>query len=113
MAFKDACKRAGPALLEPMMRVEVVLPKEYAGTVNGDLNSRRGRIEGMEERPGTQIVSALVPLSNMFGYSTELRSRTQGRATYTMHFDHYEEVPRNIAEEIIAKAQGKDGEKSA
>ena len=113
MAFKDACKRASPALLEPMMRVEVVLPKEYAGTVNGDLNSRRGRIEGMEERPGTQIVSALVPLSNMFGYSTELRSRTQGRATYTMHFDHYEEVPRNIAEEIIAKAQGKDGEKSA
>jgi elongation factor G len=109
MAFKDGCKRANPALLEPMMRVEVVLPKEYAGTVNGDLNSRRGRIEGMEERPGTQIVSALVPLSNMFGYSTDLRSRTQGRATYTMHFDHYEEVPKNIAEEIIAKAQGRDG----
>ena len=109
MAFKDGCKRASPALLEPMMRVEVVLPKEYAGTVNGDLNSRRGRIEGMEERPGTQIVSALVPLSNMFGYSTDLRSRTQGRATYTMHFDHYEEVPRNIAEEIIARAQGRDG----
>jgi elongation factor G len=113
MAFKDGCKRASPALLEPMMRVEVVLPKEYAGTVNGDLNSRRGRIEGMEERPGTQIVNALVPLSNMFGYSTELRSRTQGRATYTMHFDHYEEVPKNIAEEIIAKAQGREGEKSA
>jgi elongation factor G len=113
MAFKDACKKANPALLEPMMRVEVVLPKEYAGSVNGDLNSRRGRIEGMEERPGTQIVSAKVPLSNMFGYSTELRSRTQGRATYTMHFDRYEEVPRNIAEEIIAKAQGRDGEKSA
>jgi elongation factor G len=89
------------------------LPKEYAGTVNGDLNSRRGRIEGMEERPGTQIVTALVPLSSMFGYSTDLRSRTQGRATYTMHFDHYEEVPRNIAEELIAKAQGRDGEKSA
>jgi len=113
MAFKDGCKRASPALLEPMMRVEVVLPKEYAGTVNGDLNSRRGRIEGMEERPGTQIVSTLVPLSNMFGYSTDLRSRTQGRATYTMHFDHYEEVPRNIAEEIIAKAQGREGDKSA
>jgi elongation factor G len=113
MAFKEGCKRASPALLEPMMRVEVVLPKEYAGTVNGDLNSRRGRIEGMEERPGTQIVSAMVPLSNMFGYSTELRSRTQGRATYTMHFDHYEEVPKNIAEEIIARAQGRDGEKSA
>jgi elongation factor G len=113
MAFKDGCKRASPALLEPMMRVEVVLPKEYAGTVNGDLNSRRGRIEGMQERPGTQIVSALVPLSNMFGYSTDLRSRTQGRATYTMHFDHYEEVPRNIAEEIIAKAQGRDGGNAA
>jgi len=113
MAFKEGCRRASPALLEPMMRVEVVLPKEYAGTVNGDLNSRRGRIEGMEERPGTQIVSALVPLSNMFGYSTDLRSRTQGRATYTMHFDHYEEVPRNIAEEIIARAQGRDGGNAA
>ena len=113
MGFKAACKKASPALLEPMMKVEVVLPKDYAGTVNGDLNSRRGRIEGMEERPGTQIVTALVPLSSMFGYSTDLRSRTQGRATYTMHFDHYEEVPRNIAEELIAKAQGRDGEKSA
>jgi elongation factor G len=113
MGFKAACRKASAALLEPMMKVEVVLPKEYAGTVNGDLNSRRGRIEGMEERPGTQIVTALVPLSSMFGYSTDLRSRTQGRATYTMHFDHYEEVPRNIAEELIAKAQGRDGEKSA
>jgi elongation factor G len=113
MGFKAACKKASPALLEPMMKVEVVLPKDYAGTVNGDLNSRRGRIEGMEERPGTQIVTALVPLSSMFGYSTDLRSRTQGRATYTMHFDHYEEVPRNIAEELIAKAQGREGEKSA
>ena len=113
MGFKAACRKASPTLLEPMMKVEVVLPKEYAGTVNGDLNSRRGRIEGMEERPGTQIVTALVPLSSMFGYSTDLRSRTQGRATYTMHFDHYEEVPRNIGEELIAKAQGRDGEKSA
>ncbi len=113
MGFKAACRKASPSLLEPMMKVEVVLPKDYAGTVNGDLNSRRGRIEGMEERPGTQIVTALVPLSSMFGYSTDLRSRTQGRATYTMHFDHYEEVPRNIAEELIAKAQGRDGEKSA
>jgi elongation factor G len=111
MAFKDGCKRAKPALLEPMMKVEVVLPKEYAGTVNGDLNSRRGRIDGMEERPGTQIVSAIVPLSSMFGYSTDLRSRTQGRATYTMHFSHYEEVPKQIAEEIIAKAQGREGER--
>jgi elongation factor G len=94
------------------MKVEVVLPKEYAGAVNGDLSSRRGRIEGMQERPGMQIVNALVPLSEMFGYSTELRSRTQGRATYTMHFAHYEEVPRNIAEEIIARAQGREVEKS-
>jgi len=109
MAFKDGCKRASPALLEPMMRVEVVLPKEYAGPVNGDLISRRGHIEGMEERPGTQIISALVPLANMFGYSTDLRSRTQGRATYTMHFDHYKEVPKSIAEEIIARAQGRGG----
>jgi len=113
MGFKAACRKASPALLEPMMKVEVVLPKDFAGTVNGDLNSRRGRIEGMEERPGTQIVTALVPLSSMFGYSTDLRSRTQGRATYTMHFDHYEEVPKNIAEELIAKAQGRDNEKSA
>jgi len=112
MAFKAGCKKASPALLEPIMKVEVVLPKEYAGTVNGDLSSRRGRIEGMEERPGTQIVTALVPLSSMFGYSTELRSRTQGRATYTMHFAHYEEVPRNIAEEIIARAQGRELEGS-
>src|SRR5215471_10058288 len=113
MGFKAACRKASPALLEPMMKVEVVLPKDFAGTVNGDLNSRRGRIEGMEERPGTQIVTAMVPLSSMFGYSTDLRSRTQGRATYTMHFDHYEEVPRNIAEEIIARAQGREGEKTA
>ena len=108
MGFKAACRKASPALMEPMMKVEVVLPKDYAGTVNGDLNSRRGRIEGMEERPGTQIVTAVVPLSSMFGYSTDLRSRTQGRATYTMHFSHYEEVPKHIGEEIIAKAQGQE-----
>jgi elongation factor G len=112
MAFKDGCKKASPALLEPMMKVEVVLPEEFAGPVNGDLNSRRGRIEGMEHRLGTQIVRAIVPLSSMFGYSTDLRSRTQGRATYTMHFSHYEEVPRQIAEEIISRAQGR-GEQTA
>ncbi|HEX4996946.1 MAG TPA: elongation factor G [Terriglobia bacterium] len=112
MAFKDACKKAGPALLEPMMRVEVVLPEEFAGAVNGDLSSRRGRIDGLENRLGTQIVKAVVPLSSMFGYSTDLRSRTQGRATYTMHFSHYEEVPKQIAEEIIAKAQGREVERS-
>jgi elongation factor G len=111
MAFKDGCRRASPALLEPVMKVEVVLPDEYMGEVIGDLNSRRGRIEGMEARPGTQIIRALVPLSSMFGYATDLRSRTQGRATYTMHFAHYEEVPKQIADEIIARAQGRDGEK--
>jgi elongation factor G len=112
MAFKDACKKASPALLEPVMKVEVVLPEEYMGDVIGDLNSRRGRIEGMEARPGTQIIKSFVPLATMFGYATDLRSRTQGRATYTMHFSHYEEVPKQIADEIIAKAQGQ-GEKSA
>jgi elongation factor G len=112
MAFKDGCKKASPALLEPVMKVEVVLPEEYMGDVIGDLNSRRGRIEGMEARPGTQIIKSVVPLAMMFGYATDLRSRTQGRATYTMHFSHYEEVPKQIADEIVAKAQGQ-GEKSA
>jgi elongation factor G len=112
MAFKDGCKKASPALLEPVMKVEVVLPEEYMGDVIGDLNSRRGRIEGMEARPGTQIINAFVPLAMMFGYATDLRSRTQGRATYTMHFSHYEEVPKLIAEEIVAKAHG-EGEKTA
>ncbi len=113
MAFKDGCRKASPALLEPVMKVEVVLPDEYMGDIIGDLNSRRGRIEGIEARPGTQIVKALVPLSSMFGYATDMRSRTQGRATYTMHFAHYEEVPKQIADEIIAKAQGREVEKSA
>jgi elongation factor G len=112
MAFKDACKKASPALLEPVMKVEVVMPEEYMGDVIGDLNQRRGKIEGMEARPGTQIIKSLVPLAAMFGYATELRSRTQGRATYTMHFSHYEEVPKTISDEIIAKAQGQ-GEKTA
>ena len=107
MAFKEGCRKASPALLEPVMKVEVVLPEEYMGDVIGDVNSRRGRVEGMEARPGTQIVKALVPLANMFGYATELRSRTQGRATYSMHFSHYEEVPRAISEEIVARAQGR------
>jgi elongation factor G len=112
MAFKDGCKKAHPVLLEPVMKVEVVVPEEYMGDVIGDLNSRRGRIEGMEGRPGTQIIRSLVPLSSMFGYATDLRSRTQGRATYTMHFSHYEEVPKQIGEEIIARAQGREVEKS-
>jgi elongation factor G len=112
MAFKEGCRKASPALLEPVMKVEVVLPEEHMGDVIGDLNSRRGRIEGQEARPGTQIIRALVPLSSMFGYATDLRSRTQGRATYTMHFAHYEEVPKQIADEIIARAQGREVEKS-
>jgi elongation factor G len=112
MAFKEGCRKARPALLEPIMKVEVVIPEEYMGSVNGDLNSRRGRIEETEMRPGTQIIRAHVPLSSMFGYATDLRSRTQGRATYTMHFAHYDEVPKNIADEIIARAQGREVKES-
>ena len=106
MAFKDAAKKADPVLLEPIMKVEVVAPEEYMGSITGDINSRRGRIENINSRPGTQVITALVPLSEMFGYSTELRSMTQGRATYTMHFHRYEEAPRSVREEIIAKVQG-------
>jgi elongation factor G len=112
IAFKEGCRKASPALLEPVMKVEVVLPEEFMGDVIGDLNSRRGDIQGMEARPGTQIIRALVPLSSMFGYATDLRSRTQGRATYTMHFSHYREVPKQIADEIIARAQGREVKES-
>lgn len=101
MAFKDGMKSGNPVLLEPIMKVEVVTPDEYMGDVMGDLSSRRGRIEGMTVQGNAQVINAMVPLKQMFGYSTELRSITQGRATYTMQFDHYEEVPANIAEEII------------
>jgi elongation factor G len=107
ICFKEAARKAKPVLLEPVMRVEVVVPDEYMGTVNGDLISRRGRLEGTEILGSTQIIKAMVPLSAMFGYATELRSRTQGRGAFTMHFGKYEEVPKNIAEEITAKAQGK------
>ncbi len=107
MAFKDASHKARPILLEPVMRVEVVVPKEYMGDVMGDLASRRGHIQSQEDRGGTQIVAARVPLSEMFGYATELRSRTQGRATYSMHFDRYEPAPQNVAEEVVARVQGK------
>jgi elongation factor G len=106
MGFKEGAAKAKPVLLEPVMDVEVVLPEEYLGEVMGDLNSRRGRVAGMEARGGAQVVSAQVPLSSMFGYSTDLRSATQGRATYTMTFDHYEQVPKAIAEEIISKTKG-------
>ncbi|MGL5648074.1 MAG: elongation factor G [Clostridium sp.] len=103
MAFKNAMKKADPVLLEPTMKVEVVVPEEYMGDVIGDINSRRGRMEGMEARNGAQVIRAYVPLAEMFGYATTLRSRSQGRGTYSMVFDHYEEVPRNIQEDIIGK----------
>jgi elongation factor G len=107
MAVKHAAEKAKPVLLEPVMSVEVVVPEEYMGDVIGDLNSRRGRIEGMELRGTSQIIKSLVPLAEMFGYATELRSRTQGRGSFTMHFGRYEEVPASIAEEIISRVQGK------
>jgi elongation factor G len=107
MAFQDAAKKAKPVLLEPMMRVEVVVPKDYMGDVMGNLASRRGQIQSQEDRGGTQIISARVPLSEMFGYATDLRSRTQGRATYSMHFDRYEPAPQNVSEEVVARMQGK------
>jgi len=107
MAFQDAAKKAKPVLLEPMMRVEVVVPKEHMGDVMGNLSSRRGQIQSQEDRGGTQIIAARVPLSEMFGYATDLRSRTQGRATYSMHFDRYEPAPQNVSEEVVARMQGK------
>ncbi len=107
MAFKDAAKKAKPVLLEPVMRVEVVVPKDYMGDVMGNLASRRGHIQSQEDRGGTQIVQSRVPLSEMFGYATDLRSRTQGRATYSMHFDRYEPAPRDVSEEVVARMQGK------
>ena len=106
MGFKAGCTKASPVLLEPIMSVEVVVPEEYMGEVIGDLNSRRGRIMGMENRAGAQVVASMVPLAQMFGYATDLRSATQGRATYTMTFHHYEQVPKSVSEEIIAKVKG-------
>jgi elongation factor G len=106
MGFKSGAAKADPVLLEPYMKVEVTVPEEYMGDVIGDLNSRRGRIEGMEARSGAQVISAFVPLSEMFGYATDLRSKTQGRGNYSMEVDHYEEVPKNIAEAIVAKNKG-------
>ena len=101
MAFKDGCRKADPVLLEPIMKVDIVIPEVYMGDVMGDLTSRRGRIEGMVERSGAQVITAKVPLANMFGYATELRSRTQGRGVFTMQFSHYEEVPKNIQDSVL------------
>lgn len=106
MAFKDAVRKAKPVVLEPIMSVEVVTPEEYMGDVMGDLNSRRGKIQSMEKRGNAQVIRSEVPLSEMFGYATDLRSKTQGRATYTMQFSHYEDVPKGIADAIIAKVKG-------
>jgi elongation factor G len=107
MAFKDAAKKAHPVLLEPVMRVEVVVPEEYMGDVIGNLNSRRGHIQSMETRGGSQVINSRVPLAEMFGYATDIRSRTQGRGSYSMHFDRYEPAPASVSQEVIAKVQGK------
>jgi elongation factor G len=107
MAFKEACRRASPKLLEPIMRVEVVVPEEYMGPVIADLNSRRGLMQGRESRAGSEIINVQVPLAAMFGYATDIRSRTQGRGSFTMHFSHYQQTPANVSEEVIGKATGK------
>ena len=106
MAFKNGAQKADPVLLEPYVKVEVTVPEDYMGDVIGDLNSRRGRIEGMEPRNGVQVINGTVPLSEMFGYATDLRSRTQGRGNYSMEVSHYEEVPRNISDAIVSKNKG-------
>jgi elongation factor G len=106
MAIKDAVAKANPVVLEPMMRVEVTMPEEFMGDVIGDLNSRRGQIEGMDPRGSTQVVRSAVPLAEMFGYATDIRSMSQGRATFHMEFDHYEEVPQSIAGEIVEQGGG-------
>ncbi len=106
MALKAAKSKCSPVLLEPIMRVEVVVPEDYMGDVMGDINSRRGRIEGMDARGNAQVIKAMVPLAEMFGYATTLRSKTQGRGNYSMHFDHYEEAPKSVTEEVIKKSQG-------
>jgi elongation factor G len=105
MAFKEAAHRASPVLLEPMMKVEVVVPEQYMGDVLGDLSARRGKIGGMMQRGEAQVIASTVPLAEMFGYSTKLRSMTQGRAVYSMEFSHYEEVPKSKADEIISKVK--------
>ena len=107
MAFREAARRAGPVLLEPIMKVEVVVPEVYMGDIIADINGRRGKVKSMEAHGGTQIVNARVPLAEMFGYATELRSRTQGRATYTMHFERYDQVPQAVSEQIVARIQGR------
>jgi elongation factor G len=106
MALQNGCKKAGAVLLEPIMKLEVIVPEEYLGDVVGNLNSRRGKISGIMPRKDAQVVAAMAPLAEMFGYATELRSISQGRAIYTMQFSHYEPVPKNLADEIVEKAKG-------
>ena len=101
MAFKEGCKKANPVILEPIFKIEITVPEDYMGDVIGDLNSRRGRIEGMDPRGNVQVIRGFVPLSEMFGYATDLRSKTQGRGVYSYQFSHYEEVPKSVAEKII------------
>ena len=110
MAFKEACRKADATLLEPIMKVCVIVPDEYMGDVIGDLNSRRGQIVKLEARPGAQQIDAHVPLADMFGYATDLRSRTQGRGQYTMEPSHYLEMPKNIREKIVAARNGNKAE---
>ena len=107
MAFKEAVKKASPILLEPIMSLEVTFPDDYLGPVNGDITSRRGTMKGMDLRNGVHVISAEVPLSQMFGYATELRSLTQGRAVFTMQFSHYQQLPQKLQEEITEKFSGK------
>jgi elongation factor G len=107
MAFRDACRKSNPVILEPIMKVEVITPEEYMGTVVGDLNSKRGQIDSMSDRANVKVVLAKVPLAEMFGYATDLRSMSQGRANYTMEFLHYSEVPNNIANELAEKSGSK------
>jgi elongation factor G len=106
MAFRDAAEKADPVLLEPMMAAELVVPEEYVGDVIGDMNARRGKVVTMDTRGGTQIIGVMVPLAEMFGYTTQLRSLSQGRATHSLHFSHYQETPKNVSDEVIARIQG-------
>jgi elongation factor G len=103
MGFKEGCRKADPVLLEPIMRVDVIVPDDYLGDVMGDISARRGRIEGMEDRNGVKAITAKVPLSQMFGYATTLRSRTQGRGTFVMQISHFDEVPKNLMDTILKK----------
>jgi elongation factor G len=105
-AFREGIPKAGPRLLEPVMRVEVVTPEDYMGDIIGDLNSRRGQVSGMDQRGNARVINAMVPLANMFGYVNTLRSQSQGRAQYTMHFDHYAQVPQAVADEVCAQLAG-------